>query len=123
MIVGEWTPSGEAIVRLPMRGPNGDGFDIPAVIDTGFDGWLSLPARQIRRLGLPRVGDVDVELADGRVQRAALHEASVLWDGSFRTINVEEAPTDPLLGTEMLWGYELRIRYVAGGRVEIEATP
>jgi predicted aspartyl protease len=60
-------------------------------------------------------------LADGRVRRIKTHNATVQWDGTPLTITVDEAPTEPLLGTELLWGYELRIRYAIDGHVEIEA--
>ncbi len=123
MIIGEWSPSGEAAVRLTVRGPAGERY-IRAVIDTGFDGWLSLPPEEIQRLGLPQVaGAVEVELADGRVQITRLFKAVVLWDDEPRQVIVDEAPTEPLLGTELLKGHELRIHYTEGGRVEIEAMP
>jgi clan AA aspartic protease len=120
MIVGAWSASGEAAVSLAVKGPARE-REIQAVIDTGFDGYLSLPPHRIRALGLSEAGEEQVELADGRVRRIATYDATVRWDGTPRTITVDEAPTEPLLGTEMLWGYELRVRYTAGGGVEIEA--
>jgi clan AA aspartic protease len=122
MIVGEWSPAGEASVRLAVHGPDRV-VEVQAVIDTGFDGWLSLPPQEIRALGLVEAGSEEVELADGRVRRIETYNATVQWDGTPQAITVDEAPTEPLLGTELLWGYELRIRYVAGGGVEIEAVP
>ena len=52
MISGVVTDRREAVVRLRMHGPAGQDQEIEAVIDTGFDGWLSLPSSIIARLGL-----------------------------------------------------------------------
>lgn len=43
----------EALVRLTVRGPGGQEEEIEGVIDTGFDGSLSLPSTLIDALSLP----------------------------------------------------------------------
>jgi predicted aspartyl protease len=43
----------QATIRLIVRGPTGHAQEIEAVIDTGFDGALSLPPADIAALGLP----------------------------------------------------------------------
>ncbi len=43
MIAGVVTASRQAIIRLTVRGPEGQEQEIEAVIDTGFDGTLTLP--------------------------------------------------------------------------------
>jgi len=50
MITGVVTADREAVVRILMRGPAGQRERIEAVIDTGFDGWLSLPPALITLL-------------------------------------------------------------------------
>jgi hypothetical protein len=42
MITGLVTVDREAIIRLAVRGPVEREFGIDAVMDAGFDGWLSL---------------------------------------------------------------------------------
>jgi predicted aspartyl protease len=42
----------QAVVRLKVRGPAGQEEEIQAIIDTGFDGWLSVPSSVVARLGL-----------------------------------------------------------------------
>ena len=53
MIVGVVTASREAVVSLTVRGPRGRAQEVQAVIDTGFDSSLTLPARLITALELP----------------------------------------------------------------------
>jgi len=52
MITGVVTGDRQAIIRLMVRGPAGQEQEIEAIIDTGFDGWLSLPSSIVVRLGL-----------------------------------------------------------------------
>lgn len=52
MITGIVTDRREAVIRLKVRGPTGQDQEIEAIIDTGFDGWLSLPSSIIAQLGL-----------------------------------------------------------------------
>ena len=41
----------EAILRLTVRGPNGQIRRVTAIVDMGFDGWLSLPSSLIATSG------------------------------------------------------------------------
>ncbi len=50
-------------------------------------------------------------------------EASVIWDGHIRPIEINESETDPLVGMGLLEGYELNIQGLAGGAVTIKALP
>jgi predicted aspartyl protease len=43
MITGVVTEDRQALIRLIVRGPAGNEQEVAAIIDTGFDGWLSLP--------------------------------------------------------------------------------
>ena len=52
MISGVVTIDRQAIVHLTVRGPAGQEHEIEAIVDTGFDGWLSLPSSLIVPLGL-----------------------------------------------------------------------
>ncbi len=52
MITGVVTPDRLAVIRLTVRGPAGQEHEIEAILDTGFDGWLTLPPSLIVLLGL-----------------------------------------------------------------------
>jgi clan AA aspartic protease len=113
----------EALVRLTVGGPGGQEQEIEAVIDTGFDGSLSLPPTLIDTLGLPWRRRGRAVLADGSESVFDIYEASLIWDGALRRITVDAADTDPLLGMALLYNYELTVQVIEGGRVRIQALP
>ena len=57
----------EAVVTLPLRGPEGQSRVIDAVIDTGYNGFLTLPTAVVAELGLAFGGISRATLADGSV--------------------------------------------------------
>jgi clan AA aspartic protease len=123
MITGTVTADREAIIRLTVRGPAGQERRVEAVIDTGFDGWLSLPPALIARLGLPWRRRGRALLADGSESVFDIHEATVVWDRRRRRIPADEADTTPLVGMALLDGYELNAQVRAGGKVTIKPLP
>jgi predicted aspartyl protease len=52
-----------------------------------------------------------------------MHDATIIWDGIACQILVQASECVPLLGSELLKGYELRARFIDGGRVELEKIP
>jgi predicted aspartyl protease len=66
MISGVVTGNLEATVRLQIRGPAGQEQEIDAVIDTGFNGFLTLSLALVRQLSLPHLGQSRVLLANGQ---------------------------------------------------------
>lgn len=106
-----------------MRGPGGQEQEIEAVIDTGFNGFLTLPPSQITALVLPRLGRGRAILADGSEDVFDIYEVTVMWDSQWLPVEADAADTDALVGMALLDGYELRIQVVDGGSVSIEALP
>lgn len=123
MIVGTVSSYREALVRLWVRGPQGQAEEIEAVVDTGFNGSLTLPPALIASLGLPYRRSGRALLADGSESLFDVYEATVDWDGLPRRISVDAAETEPLLGMTLLDGYELRVQSRVGGGVFITPLP
>jgi clan AA aspartic protease len=94
---------------------------IDTVIDTGFDGFLSLPSEIITRLELPWTISNPATLGDGSETVFDFYTGRVIWNGEYRTIDIAESETEPLLGMAMLYGYRLQVDNVEGGIVQIEA--
>jgi clan AA aspartic protease len=123
MITGIVTVAREAVISLTVRGPNGQEQEIEAVIDTGFDGSLTLPPALITTLGLPWRRRGRALLADGNESVFDIYEATVLWDGTARRASVDEVDVMPLVGMALLYGYELTMQIVEGGRVLLKPLP
>jgi clan AA aspartic protease len=121
MITGVVTDRREAVIRLKVSGPAGQDQEIEAVIDTGFDGWLSLPSTIIAQLGLRWRRRGRALLADGSESIFEIYEATVDWDGELRRIPVDQAETFPLVGMSLLEGYELSVQIQRGGNVTLRA--
>lgn len=109
MITGMFR-AGEGRIRLKVKGLRGREQEIEAIVDTGYSASLTLPAALIADLGL-RWQTVDrATLADGSECMFDVYEAKVVWDGKVRSILVDEADTDPLVGMRLLRGYELKMQ-------------
>jgi clan AA aspartic protease len=123
MIIGMVNAHREATISLIVQDANGQGHDIDAVIDTGFTGFLTLPAALIAALGLTWRGYATAVLGDGSLQQFDVYAAAVIWDGQTRVVEIDAAETDPLVGMGLLYGHEVRIQAIDGGMVTIEALP
>lgn len=94
---------------------------IDAVIDTGFNGFLSLPSEIIVRIGLPWRTTNTATLGDGSEILFDFYIGTVIWDEQYREIDIAASETEPLLGMAMLYGYRLQVDTIEGGTVKIEA--
>ena len=121
MIYGVVNLRREATLPVVIGNSSGQREVIDTVIDTGFDGFLSLPFEIIVRLGLPWTIANPATLGDGSEVLFDFYTGTVIWDGQYRTIDVAESETEPLLGMAMLYGYRLQVDTVEGGIVKIEA--
>lgn len=121
MILGNVNANREAIIRLAVLGGNQQRQGVRAVIDTGYTGFLTLPSAVITTLDLTWFMRQEGILGDGSICMFNVYEASVIWDGQVRVVEINESETDPLVGMGLLEGYELKIQGVAGGLVTITA--
>ena len=113
MISGVVNANREATIRLVAIGPNGQQQEIDAIIDTGFTGFLTLPPALVTTLGLSWLCRQPGILADGSVDFFDVYVARVIWDGQLRTVEVEAADTEPLVGMSLLDQHALRIKRAA----------
>ncbi len=120
MIRGRVTADREAIFRLAVKGRELETREIEGVIDTGFNGFLTLPGSAVHALGLPLVGNRRATLADGSVAILDAHMATVLWGGQTREVLVLKADGAPLIGMALLNGHRIIVDVVPGGPVVIE---
>jgi clan AA aspartic protease len=113
----------EAMLVVVVGNSNRQWQAIDTVIDTGFNGFLSLPSAIITALNLPWSGSDSVTLGDGSETYFDLYTAMVIWDGQYQEIDVAESETEPLLGMVLLYGYRLQVDTIEGGLVTIKMLP
>ncbi len=119
MISGTVTNNGEATIRLKLLGPTGIEKRISAIIDTGYDGWLTLPSELITELLLPWSTVGQAVLADGSEIEYDVYEARVVWDRRQREVDIDESDTAPLIGMAMLQDCELNMVVQPRGKITI----
>jgi clan AA aspartic protease len=122
MMQGYVNATYEAVISVVVRN-DGKLKSVNALIDTGFTGFLSLPSTIIAELSLSWSYRDRGTLGDGSETLFDVYDASVIWDGKFREIEINSADTEPLLGMMMLRGYRLQVDTVEGGLVTIQGVP
>ena len=122
MITGSVNADYEAIIRLRVQGPARHKHEVEAIIDTGFNGFLTLPPSLVIALGLTRLSRGRALLASGSEELFDIYGVTVLWDGQQQYVEADAVDTAPLVGMSLLDGYDLHIQVAHGGRVVIEAS-
>lgn len=105
------------IFRVPRQE---DLIEIECVVDTGFEGFLTLPSAAIAQLGLPYLAQINANLADNSNVATDVYLATVVWKGVARDIAVLAMGRRPLIGTALLQEYHLSIDVCEGGTVLID---
>lgn len=93
---------------------------IEAVIDTGYNGYLTLPGDLVVSLHLPFAGHRRGMLADGSVVRLEAYLALVNWHGKLQDILISQAAGTPLVGMALLQGCRLTMDVLEGGGLSID---
>ena len=111
MITGEVIQR-EAIVAIEVwsSGPTPNRLD--AVIDTGYNGYLTLSAALVATLGLAFAGNRSGTLADGSTVVLDVFLGIVSWHGQRREVLIAQAQGIPLIGMSLLDGSRLTIDVV-----------
>ena len=121
MINGKITTHREAIIGLEVIGSNQKREKVEAVIDTGFNGYLTLPNNLINSLNLQQAGSRRVTLGDGNIVVLEMYFAKVLWHGQEREILGLQADGGTLIGMSLLYGSRLVLEVIDNGNVTIDS--
>ena len=121
MIDGRVTTDGrEAVIALDVLGREGRARRTEAVVDTGFTGYLAIPADAAASLGLPERGSETFMLADGSEAVLPVYRGEVLWHGKGLRIPIGQADGGVLIGMSLLRGSRLTVEARPGGETRIE---
>ena len=123
MMTGTVNRDLEARLPLALHDANGNQCVVDAMIDTGFNGYLTLPAHVIQSLNLPWLCRQEGELVDGTIVVLDVYVAMVEWHREPRSIEIEATDATPLLGMALLEGSELRIQVLDGGSATVVPIP
>ncbi len=119
MITGSVNADFEPLIPISIYDVNGKIYTQEAIIDTGFNGWLSLSPDLITQLNLRWKRRGRAILGDGSECIFNVYEAIILWDGFPLTIPIDEADSEPLVGMSLMEGYQLMVQVFEGGNVEL----
>lgn len=110
----------QALIGVTLRFPEHSDVEIKCVVDTGFEGYLTLPPEAVAALGLPYLTQLNANLANNTNVVADVYLATVLWQGVERDIAVLAMGRRPLVGTALLEDCHLSIDFCEGGSVIVD---
>ena len=106
-------------ITLGVRG-TADETEVEFVVDTAFEGEITLPPAIIQRLGSAYLGSDLRRLADGSFTPCGTYRLLLQWEDDWREVEVLALENRPLLGTALLEGNHIDIEATENGEVLIE---
>jgi clan AA aspartic protease len=95
-------------------------FSVEFVLDTGFNGYLTLPVNAVGAMNLPLFSTTATILADGSQSSIPTHIATIDWHGQELLVPVLAMGGKPLLGTGLLEQCRLVVEFTKDGSIELE---
>ncbi|MBV9848174.1 MAG: hypothetical protein JO250_00660 [Armatimonadetes bacterium] len=108
-----------ARLTIPLPGLDGSAA-IEFILDTGFEGHLSLPGTVVDTLDATYLGDRPVAFADGAVRTRPFYQIMLEWQDELRPVEIIALDGKPLLGVELMEGSFLQAEMRDGGEVSLE---
>ena len=106
--IGSSNNAGSPILRIRIEGHSEEqGQEFDAIIDTGFTGFISMPAVSAFPLGLILEGTTSTTLADGSQSPKFVASGSAVVSGERQrgTILLNFGPSDVLVGMEFITSF------------------
>ena len=123
MIRGRVTADITPIILLEVLDGLGRSMPVAAVLDTGFNGDVSLPIPTIRSLQLRPMGQRRFTLADGEVSVMNTYLGRANWHEEPLEVVVVESQGTVMVGMNLLWGSRITIEARDDGDILIEKLP
>ena len=115
MITGIVNPDFDPINQISICGLDGKVYTQDAIVDTGFNGWLSLPPDLFAK----RRGRAFLVMEVNASSMSIKYKAVLFWGGNFLTILIDEGDSEPLVSMSVMEGYQLMVQVPEGGHVEL----
>lgn len=123
MITATVSENLEAIIQVLVQGLDGEVQKVEALLDTGYNGFLTLAPSQIADLDLPYITQGAAVLGNGQPIEFDLHRGIVVWDDISITGEIAALGDFPLVGMSLLHGYHLEMDAIEGNAVVIQKLP
>ena len=120
MATGAVTNDRKIVVALEVFDDQHAPVLLEAIMDTGFNGSLTLSNDVLSSLKATEAGTHRVELGDGAIVEMDVYFVDVNCFGTEREVQVIESDSEPLLGMSLLWGSRVCFDAVDGGDVSIQ---
>lgn len=121
MIEGEVDGSLEAKVELLLFHDDKQ-LRVSFLVDSGFNGYLAIPEAVVRQLNLPLATVQSGSTADGRRGYFDTVDLSFVWMDRVKRIRAQVLE-EPLLGTRLLFGHDMQVRWEIGGEFRLTPIP
>lgn len=106
-----------ATLEIELRWSTGRSGTFNALLDTGFNGSVSLPAENVAELGLPLIREQTVTLGDASDVRVSVHAGHVRFADGWHRCPVLATGDVPLVGMQLMSGAKVCFEAVDGGEV------
>ena len=120
MIPGNVNRDLKAVVDVAIQDYKGELHSFHCALDTGFNGFIALPAHVIQRLELVQSEIRRTVLLDAVEILLPLYWGTMYWCGWVAEVPIPGTEQDSLVGTALLENSTLTVQVWDGGDVPIE---
>jgi clan AA aspartic protease len=100
------------IIRVKLISGKNEEIELPAIIDTGYNGEVILSESKIQEMGLEFLGTIDTELADGGIVELDLFRGRIKWFDRIQEIAIGTTQSqDASVGTLLLADCKLDVNF------------
>jgi clan AA aspartic protease len=110
----------QARMTILLHGERTNCIEVEFVVDTGFEGFLTLPISVVEELGLSYIARIQANLADNSKVATNAYVVGIKWSGGERDVIVLAMGHRPLIGTALLEDCHLSIDFCEGGTVLVD---
>ena len=112
MIEGIVNDFDEPIIRLDIHISSNNSKKVNAIIDTGFNGYISIPTILIEQSNWDFIGTEEYELANGDIVEEKLYLGKIIFDGDeIEVFSLTNRTKDVLIGTKILKNKILKVDF------------
>ena len=108
-------------VAIEVHRTRAGAYAIEALLDSGFNGPVSLPADEVEKLGLPLMTEHAVTLADGSDVNVKVHVGHVRFANEWHRSAVLATGDVPTVGMRLMKGLKVCFEADEDGDIEVEA--